>query len=113
MKVKFVYPRFQRHAEAHPELLAHVPCNEYFGPPSLGIACLAAVTPPDWEIEFRDDRLEDVGLDDDVDLVALSFFTAAARRGLELADAFRARGKQVDFYVFGRPRTWVCECQLE
>lgn len=95
MKVKFVYPRFQRHAEAHPELLAYVPCNEYFGPPSLGIACLAAVTPPDWEIEFRDDRLEDVGLDDDVDLVALSFFTAAARRGLELADAFRARGKQV------------------
>jgi hypothetical protein len=34
-KVRFVYPRFQRHAEAHPELLEHVPCNEYFGPPSL------------------------------------------------------------------------------
>jgi hypothetical protein len=38
-----------------------------------------------------------VGLDDcdDVTLVALSFFTAAAKRGMELADAFRARGKQV------------------
>ncbi len=97
MKVRFVYPRFLRHAEAHPELLEYVPCNEYFGPPSLGIACLAAVTPPDWEIEFRDDRVDDVGLDDcaDVDLVALSFFTAAAVRGMELADAFRARGKQV------------------
>jgi radical SAM superfamily enzyme YgiQ (UPF0313 family) len=97
MKVRFVYPRFQRHAEAHPELLEHVPCNEYFGPPSLGIACLAAVTPAEWTVEFRDDRVEDVGLEDcdDVDLVALSFFTAAARRGIELADAFRARGKQV------------------
>jgi radical SAM superfamily enzyme YgiQ (UPF0313 family) len=97
MKVRFVYPRFQRHAEAHPELLEHVPCNEYFGPPSLGIACLAAVTPPGWEVELRDDRVEDVGLDDcaDVDLVALSFFTAAAKRGLELADAFRARGRKV------------------
>ena len=96
-KVRFVYPRFQRHAEAHPELLEHVPCNEYFGPPSLGIACLAAVTPDDWTIEFRDDRVDDVGLDDcdDVTLVALSFFTAAAKRGMELADAFRARGKQV------------------
>lgn len=97
MKVRFVYPRFQRHAEAHPELLEHVPCNEYFGPPSLGVACLAAVTPPEWEVEFRDDRVEDVGLEDcaDVDLVALSFFTAAARRGIELADAFRARGRRV------------------
>jgi len=96
MKVKFVYPAFQRHAEAHPELLDCVPCDEYFGPPSLGIASIAAMTPDDWEIDFRDDRLEDVGLDDDGDtLVALSFFTAAAKRGLELCDAFRARGKQV------------------
>ncbi|MEK6612789.1 MAG: hypothetical protein AABZ29_08385 [Gemmatimonadota bacterium] len=66
-KVRFIYPRFQRHAEAHPELLDAVPCNEYFGPPSLGIAYLAAVTPPDWQVEFRDDRIEDVGLDDDVE----------------------------------------------
>ena len=96
MKVRFVYPKFSRHAEAHPELRQHVPCNEYFGPPSLGIACLAAVTPPNWEIEFRDDRLEDVGLDDDdVDLVALSFFTPSAKRGMELGDAFRKRGKKV------------------
>ena len=96
MKLRFVYPRFSRHAEHHPELKAHVPCNEYFGPPSLGIACLAAVTPKDVDFDFRDDRVEDIGLDDpDVDAVALSFFTAAAKRGLELADAFRARGKKV------------------
>lgn len=96
MKVKFVYPRFARHAQHHPELLDCVPCNEYFGPPSLGISYLAASTPSDWTFEFRDDRVEDVGLDDDDDdLVALSFFTPAATRGLELADAFRARGKKV------------------
>ncbi len=94
-RVRFVYPKFSRHAEAHPELLDAVPCNEYFGPPSLGIACLAAVTPPEWELDFRDDRLEDVGLDDDVDLVAISCFTPSATRALELADAFRARGRKV------------------
>ena len=33
MKVRFIYPRFARHAEAHPELRAYVPCNEYLGPP--------------------------------------------------------------------------------
>lgn len=95
MKLRFVYPKFSRHAEHHPELREAVPCNEYFGPPSLGIACLAAVTPESWDYDFRDDRVEDIGLDDDVDLVALSFFTPAATRGLELADEFRARGKKV------------------
>ncbi|QQR90487.1 MAG: cobalamin-dependent protein [Myxococcales bacterium] len=97
MKIKFIYAGFQRHAEAHPELLDYVPCDEYFGPPSLGIAYLAAVTPKTWEIDFRDDRLEDIGLDDDVDLVAISCFTPSAVRAMEIADAFRARGKRVVF----------------
>jgi radical SAM superfamily enzyme YgiQ (UPF0313 family) len=95
MRLRFIYPSFQRHAEAHPELLSFVPANEYLGPPSLGIASLAAVTPPEWEFDFRDDRLEDVGVDDALDLVAISFFTAAAVRAFELADAFRARGRRV------------------
>lgn len=96
MKVRFVYAAFSRHAEDHPELLKHVPCDEYYGPPSLGIASIAAVTPAEWEIDFRDDRFEDVGLDDDeVDLFAISCFTPSATRALELADAIRARGKQV------------------
>ncbi|MFO0608971.1 MAG: cobalamin-dependent protein [Polyangiales bacterium] len=95
MKVRFVYPRFERHADAHPELRRHVPANEYFGPPSLGIASLAAVTPPEWEVDFRDDRVDDVGLGDDVDLVAISCFTPSAVRAMDLADAFRARGRRV------------------
>ncbi|MFO0567305.1 MAG: cobalamin-dependent protein [Polyangiaceae bacterium] len=95
MKLRFVYPKFARHADHHPELREAVPCNEYFGPPSLGIACLAAVTPSHWEYDFRDERVEDIGMDDDVDLIALSFFTPAATRGLELADAYRAQGKKV------------------
>ncbi|UJR84129.1 B12-binding domain-containing radical SAM protein [Sandaracinus amylolyticus] len=94
-RLRFVYPRFRRHADVHPELRDAVPCNEYFGPPSLGIACLAAITPGEWEIEFRDDRVEDVGLDDPPDLVAISCFTPAGVRGMQLADAFRAAGAQV------------------
>jgi len=95
VKVRFVYPRFARHADSHPVLREYVPANEYFGPPSLGIASLAAVTPPDWELDFRDDRVDDVGLDDEVDLVAISCFTPSASRAMELADAFRARGRRV------------------
>ncbi len=95
MKVRFVYAGFKRHAEEHPELLEHVPCDEYFGPPSLGIASIAACTPPGWELDFRDDRLEDVGIGDDVDLVAISSFTPSGKRALALADAFRAAGTPV------------------
>lgn len=94
-KILFVYPRFQRHAEAHPELLEFVPMNEYLGSPSLGIAALAAMIPDDWQVEFRDDRLEPADRPTDATLVALSFFTGAASRGLELADYFKAQGHTV------------------
>jgi radical SAM superfamily enzyme YgiQ (UPF0313 family) len=94
-RIRFVYPRFKRHADVHPELREAVPCNEYFGGPSLGIACIAAVTPPGWEIEFRDDRVDDVGLDDPPDVVGISCFTPSGIRAMELADAFRAAGSKV------------------
>jgi glycosyltransferase involved in cell wall biosynthesis len=95
VKIRFVYPRFNRHAEDHPELREHVPCNEYFGPPSLGIASVAAVTPTEHTIDFRDDRVDDPGFDDEVDLVAISCFTPSARRAMEIAGAFRERGRKV------------------
>ncbi len=92
MKVLFVYPRFVRHAQAHPELLEVVPMNEYLGSPSLGIASLAALTPPHIELELRDDRLKPADRPTDADLVAFSFFTPAATRAFELARYFREQG---------------------
>ncbi|MBI3072177.1 MAG: B12-binding domain-containing radical SAM protein [Deltaproteobacteria bacterium] len=95
MKITFVYPAFERHADAHPELKAWVPANEYIGPPSLGIACVAAATPPGHTVEFIDDRVTPFNVDHESDLFALSFFTPAATRAIEIADALRARGKRV------------------
>jgi radical SAM superfamily enzyme YgiQ (UPF0313 family) len=94
VKVLFVYPGFERHAQAHPELLEHVPCSEYLGGAGLGIASLAAVTPPGVEIAFRDDRVRPLDLDEEADLYAFSFFTPAATRALELADMLRAAGRK-------------------
>ncbi|MBI4821865.1 MAG: B12-binding domain-containing radical SAM protein [Deltaproteobacteria bacterium] len=95
MKVLFVYPRFARHADHHPELREHVPMNEYLGSPSLGMAQVAALLPPGVEVELRDDRVRPADRETDADIVALSFFTPAATRALELAGFFRARGKTV------------------
>ena len=94
-KVLFVYPRFERHADANPELRQFVPMNEYMGSPSLGLASLAAMMPTGWEVEYRDDRITPADASTDADLVALSFFTPAATRGMQLADFFRAQGKTV------------------
>jgi radical SAM superfamily enzyme YgiQ (UPF0313 family) len=95
VKVVFVYPDFERHARSNPELAAYVPAREYVGPPSLGIAHLAALTPPEHEVVFVDDRLERLDPGMEGDLFALSFFTPAATRGLEIARELRAEGKQV------------------
>lgn len=95
MRIVFVYPAFQRHAEAHPELLEYVPCNEYLGPPSLGIAAVSATTPEGHEILYVDDRITPLDYDMEADLFALSFFTPAATRALEIGDELLARGKRV------------------
>ena len=63
--------------------------------PALGLLTIAAITPPEFDIEFIDENCEPVPLDADVDIVALSVMTPLAYRAYELADAFRARGKTV------------------
>ena len=93
MKILFVYPGFERHAQAHPELLKYVPCDEYLGGPSLGIASLASVTPPEYEVAYLDDRDTQLSLAHEADLYAFSFFTPAATRAFELADRLREAGR--------------------
>jgi len=63
--------------------------------PTLGLAALAAVTPPEWDVAFHDDAIRPTPLDTDVDVVALTAMTAQANRAYELADALRSRGKTV------------------
>ena len=47
----------------------------------LAIARLAAMTPPDWQITFIDDRLEPIDYGIATDLVALSIETYSSKRG--------------------------------
>jgi radical SAM superfamily enzyme YgiQ (UPF0313 family) len=111
VKITFVYPAFERHAQAHPELLEHVPASEYIGPPSLGIASVAAQTPAGHEVSFIDDRVTPFDpRKADADLYALSFFTPAATRAMEIGDQLRAAGKKV---VMGGifPSNMPAECE--
>lgn len=58
----------------------------------LVFAVLRGLTPPGDETVLYDERLEDVPLDDDADLVALTVETYTARRAWQIARAFRRRG---------------------
>jgi radical SAM superfamily enzyme YgiQ (UPF0313 family) len=62
-----------------------------FVPPVTGIH-LAALTPPEHEVEVVHEQVRAVPVDDWPDLVALSFFSGFARRAYEVADAYRRRG---------------------
>jgi radical SAM superfamily enzyme YgiQ (UPF0313 family) len=99
MKVTFVYPRFEKFLESIPELDREL-VDHFLGnftmPPSLGIPILAALTPPDWEIDLIDDNRGDpVDFGVETDLVAINCFTPQASRAIDLADGFRAAGRTV------------------
>ena len=63
--------------------------------PSLSLAAIAAVTPPEWEVALCDDNSERIDYDTDADLIALTAMTPQAPRAYEIAAAFKIRGKTV------------------
>ncbi|MCA1769887.1 MAG: B12-binding domain-containing radical SAM protein [Halomonas sp.] len=58
-------------------------------------AMIAALTPPDVEKRFFDDRLEPIAYDAPTDLVAISVETYTARRAYQIASEYRRRGVPV------------------
>lgn len=64
--------------------------------PSLGLLTLAGLTPPSFAVAYHEiaDVKQD-GYPDDLDLVAISTFTAQFNEALEVADHYRGRGVPV------------------
>lgn len=58
----------------------------------LNIAAIAGVTPPDIEVTFYDDRLEEIDYEAKTDLVGISAETLTALRSYEIAAHYRAKG---------------------
>jgi radical SAM superfamily enzyme YgiQ (UPF0313 family) len=58
-------------------------------------ALVAALTPPDVEKRFHDDRLEAIPFDEPTDLVAISVETYTAKRAYQIASSYRRRGVPV------------------
>ncbi|MBI2167477.1 MAG: DUF4070 domain-containing protein [Candidatus Omnitrophica bacterium] len=66
----------------------------------LGLATVAALTPPHWEVVVHDENVEELDFETDADLVGITAFNVQYQRSLEIAAEFKKRGKPV---VFGGP----------
>jgi radical SAM superfamily enzyme YgiQ (UPF0313 family) len=85
MKVKLIFPRWEK-----------LPFQTPFHLAPLGLPTLAGHFPPEWDVELVDENVDPLDLDDTPDWVGVSLLlTAQARRGYEIADAYRARGVPV------------------
>ena len=69
--------------------------QELYSGTGLGLLIVAALTPPDVEVEFIDENFGEINYDLKVDLVALSAMTCQAVRAYEIAGMFRSKGIKV------------------
>jgi radical SAM superfamily enzyme YgiQ (UPF0313 family) len=67
----------------------------------LGLATVAALTPPEIDIEILDENVETVNVDQvDADVVGFTAFNVQIKRAVELAREFKKRGKTI---IIGGP----------
>jgi len=66
--------------------------------PQLTLSLIAALTPPEHEIQIVEEAFgEKVNFDDDYDVIGISIMTQTCIRGYQIANEFKKRGKIVVF----------------
>ena len=63
--------------------------------PPLGMATVAALTPPEVNVSLTDENITTVDFEKEVDLVGITALTCTVHRAYQIADAFRTRGVKV------------------
>jgi len=87
VKFKLIYPKWKKLAGQ----------TEFHLPPH-GPVVFAATIPSDWEVEFTDENVEPLSLEDTPDFVGISMMlTSQVKRGWEIGDIYRKRGVKVIF----------------
>jgi len=95
MKIDIIVAYVQRYKKGH---------EVNFVPPITGIH-LAAITPSNFEVRVVHQQVENVNLETDADLIAISFFSGFANEAYALAKEYKKRGKKV---VAGGPHVTYC-----
>jgi len=85
MKLKLVVPATKENLKRRRKALT----------PPLGMATVAALTPPEFDISLTDENVTTVDFEEEVDLVGITALTYTVHRAYQIADAFRTRGVKV------------------
>ncbi|MGH7394289.1 MAG: B12-binding domain-containing radical SAM protein, partial [Candidatus Methylomirabilales bacterium] len=102
-KILFVNPRFPSSLWGFQGIAELVGVRS--GQAPLGLATVAAMTPPNIEVDLQDENCNPVPLDTDADVVAIGCWSVQYGRARELAAEFRRRGKLT---VVGGPYPTLC-----
>ena len=87
MKLKLIYPKWEK-----------LKGQTTFNLPPHGPVVFAAALPEYVDVSFTDENVENIDFDEDCDLVSVSMMLSTqVKRGWEIADEYRRRGKQVIF----------------
>jgi len=87
MKLLLIYPKWKK-----------LPGQTTFNLPPHGPVVFAAALPGYVNVSFIDENVKDIDFEEDCDLVAISMMLSTqVKRGWEIADKFRERGKKVIF----------------
>src|SRR4030042_2100944 len=77
------------------QIFENIVRKNYYSAPPLALGILAGLTPCDWEIKIIQEPKDIVNYDEPSDLIGISAVTYTARRGYEISQEFRRRGKKV------------------
>ena len=87
MKITFIKPRIG--------ILCNGESYDRVRMEPLTLSVLAGMTPPDIDIDFFDDRCEEIPYDSPTDLVAITVESFTAKRAYDIAAEYRGRGVRV------------------
>lgn len=102
-RVCFINPAFPESLWSFHGVTSLIGKKGSFAP--LGIATIAACTPPDFEIEIYDEEIESINFDTSADIIALTAFNVQSARAFEIAREFKKREKLV---CMGGPYASLC-----
>ena len=94
MRLLLINPRFPESWWSSQWALDILPGKSALNPP-LGLATLAALCPPDWQVEIVDENIEPVPLETGADIVGVCGMGVQFPRQKELLDHYRTRGHYV------------------
>ena len=85
MKLELIVPATNENMKSRRKVLT----------PPLGMAMVAALTPPEINVSLTDENITTIDFEKEVDLIGITALTCTAQRAYEIADVFRARAVKV------------------